>query len=767
MASDPPLPSEPVAAGGSPTGGGSRPGFRVRAIQALLRRRDALLGRTRLIGALFAIATGLLIWPGLGLDPPLYEVGEIAARTVSATEDFTYEDEAATEERRREAVELVPDVFDFDAQVREEARLRIARSFEFGRAALGAGIVEEPDFPQTLDRTMGVPVASSSLDLLVETEFAEEVQQNLADAVTSVLARDILAERGALAALGRQIQRRDPQGGGSTVIADFSNVLSLDEARRAVELQILAISELDTPRRRALAALAATLVRPTLLRNEVETTHLRSAAEEAVDPVVIQVRRGRTIVRAGDEVTPLAGHLLQAMRAPSDGASAWAGLGAMAFSLLLAILLGILLAPAREEPRWQAHAFALAGAAILIHLVANRGAGFLGRAVAAQLVAEPFSDPGVYVWAVPVASVALLTSALENQASALATHTLFAVALTVMTGDLELGLFALLTGCAGIVFYFHSERRAHLLRVGARIGFVGAGVIVALTLIRGGDGGLTRVVLEAGSAFAGGLLATPVVTVLLPLFELVFERTSEQRLMELARRDNPVLRQLALRAPGTYQHSVLVGLLSEEAADAVGANSTYCAAAALYHDIGKLSRSNYFVENFRGGSPHDELLPVQSAAIIRGHVTEGIRTGRNLGLPKDVLDIIPQHHGTRLIRFFYEKARKAAEARGETVDEDAYRYNGPRPQTREAAIIMIADSVEAAARSVEEPTREKFERVVDRILESVVEDGQLVECDITLRDMNRIRHSLLSTLLSIHHKRLSYPGFDFGRPRGG
>ncbi len=736
--------------------------------QTLMRWRDALFARTQLIGALFAVATGLLIWPGLGLDPAVYEVGEIAARTVSATEDFTYEDEAATEVRRREAVELVPDVYDFNAQVREEARLRIARSFEFGRTALAAGIVEESDFPESLDRTIGVEVAPDSLELLLETEFGEQVQQSLTDAVTSVLARDILAEKGALAALQRRIQRRNPQGGGTTVLADFSNVLSVDEARRAVELQVLAISELDTARRRVLAALAASLVRPTLLHNEVETTDLRNAAQEAVDPVVIQVRRGRTIVRAGDEVTPLAGYLMQAMRTPSDGTSAWAGLGAMAFSALLAVLLGFLLAPAREEPRWQAHAFALAGAVILIHLVASRGAGFLGRAVAAQLVAEPFSDPAVYVWAVPVASVALITSALENRRSAVVTQTLFSVALTLMTGNLILGLFALLTGFAGIVFYFHFERRAHLLRVGARIGLVGAGLIVALALVRGGgDGDLTRIVFEAASAFVGGVLAAPVVTVLLPMLEPVFERTSELRLMELARRDNPVLRQLALGAPGTYQHSVLVGLLSEAAADSVGANSTFCAAAALYHDIGKLSRANYFVENFRGSSPHDDLPPEESAGIIRRHVTEGIQAAKNLNLPKDVLDVIPQHHGTRLIRVFYEKARLAAEARGETVEEEAFRYQGPRPQTREAAIIMIADSVEAAARSVEEPTREKFERVVDRILEAVVDDDQLVECDITLRDMKRIRHSLLSTLLGIHHKRLSYPGFDFGRPARG
>ena len=755
-----PAPSAPVPP--APLGR-ARQRWRARLGEFLVRCRDDLFGRTRLMGALFAAALGLLIWPQLGLNAPLYEVGQIAPRTVRASEDFTYEDEATTEARRREAVELVPDVFDFDAQVREGARLRIPRAFEFGRAAIEAGIVEEPDFPGTLDRTIGIPLAPEQLRLLVEAEFGEELQQSLLDAVTSVLARDILAEKSALTALQRPIQRRDPEDGTAVLVQDFSNVLSLEEARRAVDLQVLAISELETRRRRVLAGLGAALVRPTLNRNEVETTLLRNAAQEAVDPVVVQVRRGRTIVRAGDEVTPLARQLMEAMRAPAGGVSGWAGLGAIGFAGLLVALLAVLLVPARQAARWRAQAFALTGTVILLHLVGNRGAGFLGRAVAAQLVAEPFSDPAVYVWAVPVASVALLVAILENATSAALTQALFAVALTLMTGDLDLGLFTVLTGFAAVFLYSRSDRRTQLLRLGALVGLVGAGLVFSLELVRGDGGGVSRLALEAGSAFVGGLLVAPLVTVLLPPFEVVFERTSELRLMELSRRDNPVLRQLALSAPGTYQHSVLVGLLSEAAADAVGANSTFCSTAALYHDIGKLSRANYFVENMRGATPHDALPPEKSADIIRRHVDDGIEFARNLNLPKDIVDVIPQHHGTRLIRVFYEKARKAAEARGETVDEDDFRYRGPRPQTREAAIVMIADSVEAAARSVEEPTRIKFERVVDRILSAVVDDGQLVECDLTLRDMNRIRTSFLSTLLGIHHKRLAYPGFDFGR----
>ena len=284
-----------------------------------------------------------------------------------------------------------------------------------------------------------------------------------------------------------------------------------------------------------------------------------------------------------------------------------------------------------------------------------------------------------------------------------------------------------------------------------------------MELVTGDFGGPSRLALEAVSAFAGGLLSGPLVILLLPVLEWVFERTSDMRLMELSQRDNPVLRQLALTAPGTYQHSVTVGMLSESAADAIGANPTFCATAALYHDIGKLNRAGYFVENMRGETPHDLLPPEKSADIIRRHVTEGIEAAERMNLPKDIVDVIPQHHGTRLIKVFYEKAKVAAARNGSEADESLFRYAGPRPQTREAGIIMMADSIEAAARSLKNPTPADFEQVIDRIMGAIVDDDQLAECDLTLSDMARIRESFLSTLQGIHHERLPYPGFDFGR----
>ncbi len=723
----------------------------------IFRTLDGLFGRPLLTGGILALILAFLIWPGLGLRSPVYQVGEIAGATVRVSADFLYEDVAATDERRREALERVPDVYDFAPQLRETARARIARAFAFGRAAVESATTETPAFAESLYRELGVELLPSQLDLLVDLQFSETAEQNITDAVVSVLARDILAEKAALVALGRPIQRIDPELDQAEVLPDLADVLSMEDAARAVELQMLALSERSRADRSVLADIATLAIEPTLRRNEILTTRLRAAAEEEVDPVVIQMRRGRILVRAGDEVTEREFRHMEAMRALAPAASPWAGVGSLLFAALLVGVLYRLHAPSRPGSRWMGRGFAMAGTIIVAHLVIIRAFGFLWRAVAAQSGIPALSDPAIYIWAVPYASVALLMVILENRASAILTTGVFAALASLMTGDIAVGPFAFICGLIALFAYSRMERRTEVLRLGAFVGVGGALLVLGIELVRGDAIGPLGIAVEAGSAFVGGVLTAPLLILALPALEFAFERTSDLRLMELARRDNPVLRRLALYAPGTYQHSVLVGLLSEAAASAIGANAIYCSTAALYHDIGKLRRAEFFVENMRNQNPHDHLPPRESATIIRKHVVEGIRDAERLGLPKDVVDVIPQHHGTRLIRVFFEKARES----GEEVREEDFRYPGPKPQTREAAIVMMADSIEAAARSVDNPSREELERVIDRIVSSLVEDRQLDESDLRLRDMATIRESFLATLEGIHHQRIAYPGFEF------
>jgi putative nucleotidyltransferase with HDIG domain len=233
------------------------------------------------------------------------------------------------------------------------------------------------------------------------------------------------------------------------------------------------------------------------------------------------------------------------------------------------------------------------------------------------------------------------------------------------------------------------------------------------------------------------------------------------KLLELSNADNPLLRELAIRTPGTNHHSFMVGLLAEEAAKAIGANALLARTGCLYHDVGKLAAPNMYIENQKGGpNPHDKVSPLDSVRIITGHVRRGVRMAVEADLPQQIIDFIPQHHGTRVLAYFYHKAKAQAEARGETVNIDDFRYPGPKPQTREAVILMLADGAEASVRSLDEQTPENVRAIVKKIVDSVVADGQLDESNITMRELTVIRESLVNTLIGIYHQRISYPGFN-------
>ncbi|MBV9242115.1 MAG: HDIG domain-containing protein, partial [Acidobacteria bacterium] len=269
---------------------------------------------------------------------------------------------------------------------------------------------------------------------------------------------------------------------------------------------------------------------------------------------------------------------------------------------------------------------------------------------------------------------------------------------------------------------------------------------------------LNTVLWSLGTGLASGMITAAVTAVLLPFFESIFGVLTDVKLLELSNADLPILGQLALRAPGTNQHSHAVGQLAEEACRVVNGNGLLARIGALYHDIGKTAAPEHFVENQMGRNPHDKLKPLQSAKIIISHVTYGTKLARELGLPQRIVDFIPQHHGTRTLHYFLKKAQTQARP-DEIISENDFRYPGPKPQFKEAAIMMIADSCEAAARSLAEPTPENIRFIVTKIVDAIVADDQLDECDLTLRELTQIRESMIRSLVAIYHSRVDYPGY--------
>jgi putative nucleotidyltransferase with HDIG domain len=250
--------------------------------------------------------------------------------------------------------------------------------------------------------------------------------------------------------------------------------------------------------------------------------------------------------------------------------------------------------------------------------------------------------------------------------------------------------------------------------------------------------------------------------VVLPIFENVFGFVTQTRLLELTNSDLPIFRQMAMEAPGSYHHSLVVSTLAEKAAEEIGLDGMLVKAGALYHDIGKVKRPEYFIENIsRNPDLHKDMTPSLSSLVIISHVKEGAETAKKLKLPKKIREMVEQHHGSSLVRYFYHKAKEVYDPEMQKIEEENYRYPGPPPQSKESALIMLADSVEAASRSVKSPSQETLKRVIIEIFENYLQDGQLDNSDFSLRELRAIATSFHATLYAIYHPRIQYPGFDF------
>lgn len=245
---------------------------------------------------------------------------------------------------------------------------------------------------------------------------------------------------------------------------------------------------------------------------------------------------------------------------------------------------------------------------------------------------------------------------------------------------------------------------------------------------------------------------------LIALIEMSFGITTDMTLLEMSDLNRPLLKQLAMRAPGTYHHSVVVGNLAEAAAEAIGANSLLARVGAYYHDIGKMSKPEYFIENQRGGeNKHDHLKPQLSALIVQAHVKEGLELARQYGLPKEIANFIPMHHGTMRMDYFYQTALKEAEDSGVEVNESDFRYDGPKPNNKETGIVMLCEAIEAGTRSIQNPTPQKFHQFIDMIFDKRLKDGQLDECDLTIKELSKMRQAFVPILFGMYHLRIEYP----------
>src|SRR5436309_4741870 len=401
--------------------------------------------------------------------------------------------------------------------------------------------------------------------------------------------------------------------------------------------------------------------------------------------------------------------------------------------------------------------------ALLLLLMLLTTRGLLGVSSLLLDRLEPYDRMETMLYLIPASAGGMLAGLLFSGRVATVYSVFFSLPYAIIAGwDLRLLAYSLVTHFAAIYAASQYRSRAAVMKAGFAVGLAGAASAVAIDLASGSANNWQMVAADGGAALAGGAVGVPVlVSFFLPFCESLFGVLTDVRLLELSNLNNPLLSQLAASAPGSYNHSLIVGTLAEEAAKASGANGLFCRVAAFYHDVGKVKMPEYFIENLGGGgNPHERLAPSMSALVLASHVKEGARLAREYGLPQQIVDVIPQHHGTRVMTYFFEKAKKTA-ANGVHVNPDDFRYPGPKPQTREAAIFMLADSVEAAARTIDEPNAEKFRAMIRQISGRIILDGQFDECDLTFRDLDAIVEAFVRSLVSIYHHRVDYPTYVF------
>jgi len=476
-----------------------------------------------------------------------------------------------------------------------------------------------------------------------------------------------------------------------------------------------------------------------------------------------QIKQGKIIVRNGEEVTKSIASQLQALRNLQRPRSLLGQfLGFFIFALAFIYALWRYFVHYQSRHRKIRNHTLLILCVISAVLVVMRLIKALADILGERLSIEALGNPFLLDYAIPFAFGGILVTLLVDTHLGILTSMIVASLVGLFYGDIYLMAYVFLGSLVGIFSVRQYKDRAALQKAGLTIGFVNALAMLALDLLRQISITPANLLGDLGFALVSGLLTAAFASMLLPPLETIFKITTDIRLLELSNLNAPILRRLSVEAPGTYHHSLMVGTLSEAAAEAVGANPLLVRVASYYHDLGKLLKPEYYVENQAFEiNRHESLSPSMSCLIITSHVKDGIEMAKNIGLAESIRDMIPQHHGTRVMSYFFQKAKDLADGRNQDVAEDSFRYPGPKPQSKEAAIMMMADSVEAASRTLSHPTAAQIQGMIDRLVDSIVADNQLNECDITMRDIRLVKESLLKILSGLYHRRIDYPGYDF------
>ena len=672
-------------------------------------------------------------------------VGTVADRDYVVERDFPFVDENATEIKRDAREKLVPPVFTLNDAVTRDDLLQYDR-FSQSLARWRAQGISSATIYQKIQTDFPDRLARDDVSALLRSDDLSRLFQDARSLLEVCLSRgivDLQAHRDEALAAGAIELRRTQDGLAQSEEIPIDQVLTMDNVRVQMDARVRERAANDADGQGILALLEAFAVRNGFYDGDL-TQERRSRARADVDPVVEKLARGQVLARRGDIISAPVAMRIQALDAYMRTVDVSGIIGSALF-LLVTFCLAVYLLSLRGAGSAvrRNNALLLLGLG-LSHLIVS--------AVVVRFVALPDWIP--VSAAIPTATMSMLIAILVSTPVGVYFSLVVSMALLLLTGQgVHSFLFAFLSGVAATAVVLDAERRLDLVRAGLFLSLLSVVLLVVLGVLANDPPG--RFLPLAAWGLANGFFCSILTLGFLPVFEYFLNAPTRFKLMELSDLNSPIFKRMLSQAPGTYTHSISVANLAETACEAIGANSLLARVSAYYHDIGKVDQADYFVENQKEHNRHDEMKPSLSVAVIKSHVRIGIEKARELKLPQAIVDIIAQHHGRGLIAFFYNRAVR--EGKNPRVSRDDYSYPGVRPRTREAAVLMLADGVEAASRTLKRPTEARLERLVRDMIMEKFSSGELGDSNLTLKDLELIRKSFVHILEGYFHTRIEYP----------
>lgn len=657
----------------------------------------------------FLCFVGVLLynyWP----DRISLEEGEVSPKNIMAAKRVEILNEQATEDARRRAAAAVQERYTFNSDAINQGSAEIDETFVVLDKALSQRDKTKAISQKFIDDlTVKLPLALPSEDVRTLVGLSGDERFTLQNSALHIFYK---------------------------LMDDSITEARLEEVRlRTPSLVDEQLSTSAPKTKNALVRLINDAVQVNQLPSYEKTQKAKREAMAAIAPVMTIIPEGAAVVREGEMVTADQIKILQELGLYKPKLSVLRVIGVcLMVALGLGVLYGYIFRYRQDFTSNPRYLYVLG----LIMVVV---------AVLCRLLLE-YSG-----FLTPVAIASVLVTTLMDRRLGLLVTGVQALLVGVMANSLAVCGVGFLTGAVGVLALSRVDSRNQMIRATLLVGVSNFLAVVAFELVDGAA--LQQLMESAGFGLLNGLLSGWVAVGSLPMFEHYSGITTHFRLLDLSNMNEPLLRRLTLEAPGTYQHSMMVANLSEQAARAIGADALLCRVGAYYHDVGKIKRPRFFIENQMGlENPHDKLAPSLSTRIIHSHVKDGVEMAREDGLPDVLIDFIQQHHGTSLVGYFYHQACSRS---SEPVFEEDFRYPGPRPQTRETAVLMLCDGLEAAARTLSHPTPEKLTELVEKMVKQNLDDGQLDESGLSLKDIKTIKQTLSMALQNIYHARIEYP----------